>query len=40
MKPLKNTVATLLLMVFCYGVPLPTPKPVVKDTVKTSKIIK
>jgi len=39
MNNLKNMIASTLLMVYCFGVPIPS-KPVVKDTVKTSKIIK
>jgi|APGre2960657373_1045057.scaffolds.fasta_scaffold13182_6 hypothetical protein len=39
MKNLKNLIASLLVMVYCFGVPIPS-KPVVKDSVKISKIIK
>jgi hypothetical protein len=39
MKNLKNLIASLLVMVYCFGVPIPN-KTVVKDSVKISKIIK
>ncbi len=39
MKTLKNGVSTLFLMVLCYGVTVPTPKNMVKDSTYTVKVL-
>jgi hypothetical protein len=39
MKPLRNGVTTLFLMVLCYGVTVPTPKNMVKDSTYTVKVL-
>jgi hypothetical protein len=39
MKPLRNGVTTLFVMVLCYGVTVPTPKNVVKDSTYTVKVL-
>jgi hypothetical protein len=39
MKHLKTGVTTLFLMVLCYGVTVPTPKNMVKDSTYTVKVL-
>jgi hypothetical protein len=39
MKNLKNGVTTLFFMVLCFGITIPTPKNVVKDSTYTVKIM-
>ena len=40
MKHLKTGLTTLFLIVLCYGITVPNPKPVVKDTTNTVKKVK